>query len=175
MEMMRRWILTGSILSIMTAWSAAQPKVTVQGTLKGYFLPPDGNLSVYEIPFSFPDKPSSPDLPNRLFPLWAGYYLQAKFSSQKPLQSVWLLSGTGRLLWRRHYPEGVTEETIPYQEGGWVGVKGQDGLFVRLLVRFSDGSETIIRPNFPVHFEKVLPLKVDWLDFIRIAEVANLL
>lgn len=168
--------MIGGILSIMVVWAMGQPKVIVQGTLKGYFLSPDGTLSVYEVPFSFPNKPSSPDLPRRLFPFWAGYYLQAKFSStEKPIQSVWLLSGTGRLLWRRHYPEGVFEETIPYQEEGWVGVKGQDGLFVRLLVRFSDGSETVIRPNFSVRFERVLPLKVDWLDFIRIAEVANLL
>ena len=166
----------GGVVSILTAWATAQPSVTIQGALKGYFLSSDGTLCVYEIPFSFPDRPSSPDLPKRLFPLWAGYYLQAKFSStEKPIQSVWLLSGTGRLLWRRHYPEGVTEETIPYQEGGWVGVKGQDGLFVRLLVRFADGTETVIRPHFSAHFEKVLPLKVDWLDFIRIAEVAHLL
>ncbi len=175
MEMMRQWLLIGGIVSILTAWATAQPSVTVQGTLKGYFLSPDGTLSVYEVPFSFPDRPSSADLPERLFTLWAGYYLQGEFSSPKPIQSVWLLGGNGRLLWRRHYPEGVTEETIPYQKGGWVGVKGQDGLFVRLLVRFEDGSETLILPNFPVQFERVLPLKIDWLDFIRIAEVANLL
>lgn len=159
---------------IMTGLGA-QPQVKVEGVLKGYFLTSDGTLSVKEVPFGFPEKPFSPDLPDRLFPLWAGYYLQAKFVSSKPIQSVWLLSGSGRLLWRRHYPEGVTEETIPYQAGGWVGLKGQDGLSVRLLVRFGDGKEEIIHPNFPLRFERVLPLKVDWLDFVRIAEVANLL
>lgn len=173
--MVRRWLLISVIMSILTAWASAQPLVTLKGTLKGYFLSPDGNLSVYELPFTFPDPPVPADLPKRLFPLWAGYYLQGEFSSQKSIQSVWLLSGSGRLLWRRHYPEGVTEVTIPYQMGGWVGVKGQDGLSIRLLVRFDDGSETVIRPHFPVLFEKVLPLKVDWLDFVRIAEVAHLL
>lgn len=173
--MVRRWLLMSVIMSILTAWASAQPLVTLKGTLKGYFLSPDGNLSVYELPFTFPDPPAPADLPKRLFPLWAGYYLQGEFSSQKSIQSVWLLSGSGRLLWRRHYPEGVTEGTIPYQMGGWVGVKGQDGLSIRLLVRFDDGSETVIRPHFPVLFEKVLPLKVDWLDFVRIAEVAHLL
>ncbi len=174
--MVWRWILIGSVMMVLSSCLLAQPKVTVQGSLKGYFLSPDGNLSVYEVPFSFPEKPSSSDLPRRLFPLWAGYYLQAGFSAtEKPIQSIWLLSGNGRLLWRRHYPEGVTEGTIPYQADGWVGVKGQDGLFVKLLVRFDDGSEKVVRPHFPVYFEKVLPLKVDWLDFVRIAEVANLL
>ncbi len=60
MEMMKGWILMGGVLSVMMAWAAAQPLVTVQGTLKGYFLSPDGNLSVYEVPFSFPDQPTSP-------------------------------------------------------------------------------------------------------------------
>ncbi|MEM2568035.1 MAG: hypothetical protein QXH20_06150 [Candidatus Bathyarchaeia archaeon] len=175
MEMVRRWILMVGILSVMAAWAMSQTSVMVKGTLKGYFLSPNGNLSVCEVPFSFPDEPFSPDLPKSLFPLWAGYYLQGRFSSEKPIQSIWLLSGNGRLLWRRHYPEGVAEGTVPYQEGGWVGVKGQDGLSVKLLVRFDDGSEMVVRPHFPVYFEKVLPLKVDWLDFIRIAEIANLL
>jgi hypothetical protein len=172
---MRRWLfLTSAVAMIMTGLGA-QPQVKVEGVLKGYFLTSDGTLSVKEVPFGFPEKPFSPDLPDRLFPLWAGYYLQAKFASSKPIQSVWLLSGSGRLLWRRHYPEGVTEETIPYQAGGWVGLKGQDGLSVRLLVRFGDGKEEIIHPNFPLRFERVLPLKVDWLDFVRIAKVSNLL
>ncbi|MEM2691548.1 MAG: hypothetical protein QXS01_05570 [Candidatus Bathyarchaeia archaeon] len=173
--MVQRWILMSSIVMLFGSQSVAQPKVTVQGILKGYFLSHDGNLSVYEVPFAFPDQPAPSDLPKRLFPLWAGYYLQGGFSSQKPIQSIWLLSGSGRLIWRRHYPENVKEGTIPHQMGGWVGIKGQDGLSLRLLIRFEDGNETLIRPNFPTQFDRVLPLKVDWLDFIRIAEVAHLL
>ena len=153
----------------------ASPSWTVTGVLKGYFLSPDGTLKVREVPFSFPDKPTISDLPDRLFPLPAGYYLQGKFSASEPIQSVWLLSGDGRLLWRRHYPEGVSEGEMPYQVGGWIGLQGEEGLSVRLLVRFRDGKETVIRPNFPVRFERVLPLKVDWLDFVRIAEVGHLL
>jgi hypothetical protein len=56
-----------------------------------------------------------------------------------------------------------------------LGCEAKIGLSVRLLVRFGDGRETVIRPHFPIRFERVLPLKVDWLDFIRIAEVAHLL
>jgi hypothetical protein len=149
--------------------------VKVTGVLKGYFLSPDGTLKVREIPFAFPDQPAAPDLPECLFPLPAGYYLQGKFSASEPIQSVWLLSGNGRLLWRRHYPEGVLEGEMPQEAGGWIGLRGEDRLSVRLLVRFGDGRETVIRPHFPIRFEKVLPLKVDWLDFVRIAEVAHLL
>jgi len=164
-----------SFVVYMATCVVAQPQLKLEGTLKGYFLAPDGVLAVCEVPFSFPNEPILRDLPNRLFVLWAGYYLQAKFASEKPIQSVWLLASNGRLLWRRHYPAGVTEGTIPYQGGGWVGVKGQDGVTVRLIVRFVDGKEMFVQPYFPVRFERVLPLKVDWLDFIRIAEVANLL
>lgn len=167
------WIIGFTIFT--AAWAEAKTQVKLEGTIKGYFLAHNGTLKVYEVPFSFPDKPSSSEFHERLFVLWAGYYLKAQLSSGKPFQSVWLLAGNGRLLWRRHYPEGITEGTIPYQEGGWIGIKGQDGLSVRLLVRFVDGSEMLIRPHFPVRFERILPLKVDWLDFIRIAEVAHLL
>ena len=171
--------MLASLLWLVPSWmispSFAFHPVTVTGVLKGYFLSPDGTLKVREVPFAFPEKPTVSDLPDRLFPLPAGYYLQGKFSSSEPIQSVWLLSGNGRLLWRRHYPEGVLEEDMPYQAGGWIGLRGEDGLSVRLLVRFVDGKETVIRPRFPVRFERVLPLKVDWLDFVRIAEVAHLL
>ncbi|MFA0781925.1 MAG: hypothetical protein YYHSYBAR_000316 [Candidatus Fervidibacter sacchari] len=171
--------MLASLLWLVPSWmispSFASHPVTVTGVLKGYFLSPDGTLKVREVPFAFPEKPTVSDLPDRLFPLPAGYYLQGKFSSSEPIQSVWLLSGNGRLLWRRHYPEGVLEEDMPYQVGGWIGLRGEDGLSVRLLVRFVDGKETVIRPRFPVRFERVLPLKVDWLDFVRIAEVAHLL
>jgi len=171
--------MLASLLWLVPSWmispSFAFHPVTVTGVLKGYFLSPDGTLKVREVPFAFPEKPTVSDLPDRLFPLPAGYYLQGKFSASEPIQSVWLLSGNGRLLWRRHYPEGVLEEDMPYQAGGWIGLRGEDGLSVRLLVRFVDGKETVIRPRFPVRFERVLPLKVDWLDFVRIAEVAHLL
>jgi hypothetical protein len=171
--------MVASLFGLISLWlpspSSASPSVKVTGVLKGYFLSPDGTLKVREIPFAFPERPAASDLPERFFPLPAGYYLQGKFSASEPIQSVWLLSGNGRLLWRRHYPEGVLEEDMPYQAGGWIGLRGEDGLSVRLLVRFKDGRETVVRPHFPVRFEKVLPLKVDWLDFVRIAEVAHLL
>ena len=141
----------------MATWAGAQPQVTIEGRLKGYFLAPDGTLKDYEVPFKFPESPSPSALPDSLFPLWAGYYLQAKFVSSIPIQSVWLLSGNGRFLWRRHYPEGAKEETNPYQDGGWIWVKGLDGLYVRLLVRFMDGKEVLVRLNFPIHFERILP------------------
>ncbi|MGQ9463000.1 MAG: hypothetical protein ACUVTP_08425 [Candidatus Fervidibacter sp.] len=133
-----------------------------------------GTLHVYEVPFATDNTPPPDNLPSRLYPLWAGYYLQATIHSSKPFQSLWLLSGNGRLLCRRHYPEGETEADIPHQYG-WLGLKGQDGLYLRLLVRFMDGKEKLIRFQFPCRFERVLPLKVDWLDFVRIAEVAHLL
>jgi len=171
--------MVASLFGLISLWlpspSSASPSVKVTGVLKGYFLSPDGTLKVREIPFAFPDQPAAPDLPERLFPLPAGYYLQGKFSASEPIQSVWLLSGNGRLLWRRHYPEGVLEGEMPQEAGGWIGLRGEDGLSARLLVRFVDGRETVIRLHFPVRFEKVLPLKVDWLDFVRIAEVAHLL
>jgi hypothetical protein len=171
--------MVASLFGLISLWlpspSFASPSVKVTGVLKGYFLSPDGTLKVREIPFAFPDQPAAPDLPERLFPLPAGYYLQGKFFASEPIQSVWLLSGNGRLLWRRHYPEGVLEGEMPQEAGGWIGLRGEDRLSVRLLVRFGDGRETVIRPHFPIRFEKVLPLKVDWLDFVRIAEVAHLL
>jgi hypothetical protein len=171
--------MVASLFGLISLWlpspSSASPSVKVIGVLKGYFLSPDGTLKVREIPFAFPEKPTASDLPERLFPLPAGYYLQGKFSASEPIQSVWLLSGNGRLLWRRHYPEGVLEGEMPQEAGGWIGLRGEDRLSVRLLVRFVDGRETVIRLNFPIRFEKVLPLKVDWLDFVRIAEVAHLL
>jgi len=170
------WVATVAFLfSIPTALPRATepPPVTVQGTLKGYFLSPDGTLSVQEVPFTV-NGALSASLPPRLYPLWAGYYLQATIQSFKPFQSLWLLSGNGRLLWRRHYPEGAKEASIPHQEG-WLGLRGQDGLSLRLLVRFVDGREQLFPCQFPCRFERVLPLKVDWLDFLRIAEVAHLL
>ncbi len=171
--------MVASLFGLISVWlpspSSASPSVKVTGVSKGYFLSPDGTLKVREIPFAFPEKPTASDLPDRLFPLPAGYYLQGKFSASEPIQSVWLLSGNGRLLWRRHYPEGVLEGEMPQEAGGWIGLRGEDELSVRLLVRFVDGRETVIRPHFPVRFERVLPLKVDWLDFVRIAEVAHLL
>ena len=70
--MMRHWVWI--IIMAIVTWVGAEPKVTVQGTLKGFFLTMDGNLLVKEVPFGFPEKPLVTDLPDQLLPLFWGHY-----------------------------------------------------------------------------------------------------
>ncbi|MFN4179666.1 MAG: hypothetical protein ACK4I8_05095, partial [Armatimonadota bacterium] len=179
MEMMRRWILIGSILSILTTWAVGQSKVTVQGTLKGYFLSPDGNLSVYEIPFAFPDKPSNEKLPTQLFPLWARYYLRMRVevSGAKIHRLQLQVERRGKpvtIETMERLPESDTI-VVPELPNDWLAVHAKAGLNLVLVIDLGNGEKVKIHPQYAVQLGPLQKLKIDWLDLVRIAKVRQFL
>ncbi len=170
---MRYLWLWGSLL-ITAVRIAAQPPVHLSGTLKGWFVTPQGELKVYEVPFSFPEKPSNLALPNLLYPVWAKYYLrlQGKFVGAKA-QSVQLLSGKGETIYDGSLKE--TEFSIPTHQTDWLSIHAKVGLDFRLILKFADGTRQTISPYFATKLGALQELKIDWRDLVRIAEVRKFL
>ncbi|MCC6443790.1 MAG: hypothetical protein IT210_10095 [Armatimonadetes bacterium] len=109
------------------------------------------------------------------FPLKAGYYLCLTVRTDQAFRRVKLVSEQGRLLWQRAYPKDTTRVSLPHHPQGWISVRGDEGLRFRLIIIYTNGHQERIEPAYSAKIGKVLPLAVDWLDFVRIAEAAHLL
>ncbi len=177
--MVRRWILMVGILSIMAAWAVGQPKVTFQGTLKGYFLTPNGDLSVYEIPFAFPDKPPNEKLPTQLFPLWARYYLKMRVEvSSAKISRLQLKVGErdkSVMIRTTERLRGSDTITVPELLNDWLSVHSESGLNLVLVLDLENGEKVTIHPQYAVQLGPVQRLKIDWLDLVRIARIKQFL
>lgn len=133
---------------------AAQPSVTVQGTLKGYFLSPNGNLSVYEVPFTFPNKPSNGKLPNQLFPLWARYYLgmYVKVSGAKIQRLQLQVSKRGKMatIETIERSPGSDMIAVPELPNNWLTVHAKADLNLVLIINLESGEKVTIHPQYVV-------------------------
>lgn len=169
---MRRWILIGGILSIMAAWAIGQPKVAVQGTLKGYFLTPKGELVRRSITLT-----SSPvsELPKeQLHLLWAGYYFEGLLESEEPIVGVRIFLGDV-LIYPRRFPKPTTKVALP----DWkipLRVHPRYGFPPVVEVEWGQGrrSQIAMQP-IGVKVLSLLPLKIDWIDLIRLDLVRRFL
>jgi len=170
--MMRRWLLISGVLSIAIACVSAQPKVTVQGTLKGYFLTPQGELVRRSIILTSREvrEPSK----EKLHLLWAGYYFEGLLMSKEAVIGVRIFLGD-TLIYLRHFPKPTTKVSLPdwniplrihprYGFPPIVEVEGLNGWKKQLKLQPAN-----------VKILHLLPLKVDWTDFVRIELIRQFL
>ncbi|MCS6862790.1 MAG: hypothetical protein NZT92_21000, partial [Abditibacteriales bacterium] len=145
----------------------------VSGALRGYFLAEDGQVVIRSVPLSqqSQSKPS-----NVLCPLWASYYLTGSVrSGGQNLLQVKLLSGQ-KLLWQQKFDRPRQQATFPQEEGKFIGVPARDGMPIQVEVTWASGRRQMVGLiPFDVRWGALPPLRVDWLDFLRIAEVRRLL
>ncbi len=173
----RGWAMASLLWGLMLfclSSSSASPSVSVTGVLKGYFLSPDGTLKVWEVPFAFPEKPISPSLPSRLFPVWAHYYIQMRVESPDvPINHLRIqigdqdmaipLRGSGKSI------------TVPQNPPHWLTVHARTGLTLKVRIELVDGSQVTVQPLYAVQFGDVQRLKIDWRDLERIAKINEFL
>lgn len=174
--MVWRWVLMVCVTMVLNSWLLAQPKVTVQGTLKGYFLSPDGTLAVYEVPFTFPNKPANEKLPIKLFPLWAHYYLRMRVevSGVKPHRLQLRVGRKGKVVTLEEIAKS-SMIAIPELPNDWVQVHAKMGLNLELALEFENGAKVAIHPQYAVQLGPVQTLKIDWRDLTRIAKIRQFL
>jgi len=143
------------------------------GTLKGYFLTADGRLVIRSVLLS-PQPNTKPT--TVLYPLWASYYFTGSVrSSGQDLAQVKVFAGRN-LLWQQKFAPPCQQATFPGGEGKFIGVPARDGMPLQVEVTWVSGRRSImgLKP-LDVDWGALPPLRVDWLDFLRIAEVRRLL
>ena len=160
------------IVSLLTPWAKAQPSVTVHGTLKGYFLTPQGELVRRKIPLT--SSPVSEPPKEQLHLLWAGYYFEGWFKSAQPIKSLTVFADS-QPIWKREFPKSVLQGAVPDLKLP-LQIHTRYGDLWKVRMVFEDGAtaELPLRP-VGVQFKPVLTLKIDWLDLVRIKAVKNFL
>jgi len=170
--MVRRWILMVGILSIMAAWAVGQPKVTVQGTLKGYFLTPKGELVRRSITLT--SSPVNEPSKEQLHLLWAGYYFEGLLESEEPVVGVRIFLDDV-LIYPRRFPKPTTKVALPDRKIP-LCVHPRYGFPPVVEVEWGQGRRSrIVMQPIGVKVLSPLPLKIDWIDLIRIDLVRRFL
>jgi len=160
------------IVSLLTPWAKAQPSVTVHGTLKGYFLTPQGELVRRKITLT--SSPVSEPPKEQLHLLWAGYYFEGLLESNEPVVSVRIFLGDV-LIYPRRFPKPTTKVALP----DWkipLRVHPRYGFPPIIQVEGLRGWKEQLRLQpIGVKILSLLPLKVDWMDFVRIELIRRFL
>ncbi|MFN3421463.1 MAG: hypothetical protein ACK40X_07060, partial [Armatimonadota bacterium] len=85
--------------------------VTVQGTLKGYFLTPQGELVRRSVTLTSSAVNEPPK--EQLHLLWAGYYFEGLLESEEPVVEVRIFLGDV-LIYSRRFPKPTTKPVPPF-------------------------------------------------------------
>lgn len=152
----------------------SRPDFSIEATLRGYFLTLQGQLERRTI--SLARKARQPQ--ETIQPVPSGYYLAIAVKSPRlPIvqADVTTLRGRRRLISLPVEPPSL-EVRIPQQERSWLGVRPEEGLSFRVVLRLADGQ----RVEAPLHPDgcrlfPMAPLRVNWLDLVRIEEARRLL
>jgi len=168
-----RWLWLLTITFAMGTCGVGELRVTVQGTLKGYFLTPEGKLVRHTLTLT------SEEISNKLSKdslhlLWAGYYFEGLLESNEPIVGVRIFLGNV-LIYLRHFPKPVTRVALP----DWkipLRVHPRYGFPIFVEVEAQRGQKThLTLQPIGVKVLPLLPLKVDWMDFERINLVLQFL
>lgn len=108
--MVWRWVLMVCVTMVLNSWLLAQPKVTVQGTLKGYFITPQEELILRSVILSSSD--ANETAKEELHLLWMGYYFEGWLKSEKPVKSITIFAD-GHLIWKRELPKSILQGAVP--------------------------------------------------------------
>lgn len=170
--MARRQILMGCFLMILSSWLVAQPKVIVQGTLKGYFLTLQGELVHRSVILTSSTINESPK--EQMHLLWMGYYFDGLLESKEPVIGVRVFLGDA-LIYPRRFPKPTNKVAIP----DWkipLKIHPRYGFPPILELEWEQGEKSYLTLQ-PIGAKilPLLPLKIDWLDFVRIDLVRKFL
>ncbi|MCS7225228.1 MAG: hypothetical protein NZ959_11875 [Armatimonadetes bacterium] len=170
--MIRVGLLIGIAAIVLAGPAQGKEQVSVWGTLKGYFLSPQGEVLLRSVPLAS-DRPSVRPK-EELHLLWAGYYFEGKLRSVQPVKKLSILAGD-RTIWTREFPKPVLETSVPDLNLP-LQLHTRYGHNWRIHVAFEPGTSAGV-PLLPseIRFRPVLPLKIDWLDLVRIQVVKDFL
>ena len=167
-----RWLWLLAITIVMETCGVGELKVKVQGTLRGYFLTPEGKLVYRAIPLASEKAVEPPQ--ESLHLLWAGYYFEGLLESYEPIIGVRIFLGDV-LIYPRRFPKPVTKIALP----DWkipLRVHPRYGFPISVEVGGQRGRKTrLTLQAVGVKVLPLLPLKVDWMDFERIKLVLQFL
>jgi len=168
--MVRCWVWL--IIMAIVTWAGAQPKVTVQGALKGYFLTPQGEIVRREV--ALKNEVSNKPVKEALHLLWAGYYFEGLLESKEPVVGVRIFLGD-TLIYPRCFPKPASKVSLP----DWkipLRIHPRYGFPPVVEIELSQGQKRrlVLRP-VAIKLLPPPPLKVDWLDFLRIKLVCQFL
>lgn len=142
------------------------------GVLQGYFLTQKGEVVLRSINLSTQTLSEQPK--EELYLLWAGYYFEGKVKSARPIQSVSILAGN-HVIWKREFPKAILQGAVPDLKLP-LQLHTRYGSDWKVRFIFDDGTWVAL-PLQPigVRFKPPLPLKIDWLDLVRIHVVKTFL
>jgi len=153
---------------------ASPPCLRVTGTLKGYFLTPQGQLQVRTLDLTSQPRKATGE---KLHPVWSSYYTQASVEALAPIRRVRVIAAQDHaVLYDRQYTPPTEKVRVPAQEGEFLGTHARHGLSLQFDVTMESG-ETV-SCSAPIAAVNLLPVpepKIDWLDLMRITEMRRIL
>ncbi len=178
------WFYLSQLLAAVKLWGLVlaaipcavaegeRPSLEASGALRGYFLTAEGQLTIRTVQLSTLPQSEPTTI---LHPLWSSYYFTGSVRSEgRGITQVRAFSGQ-RLLWQRKFPAPCKQTALPEKEGTFLGVPARDRLSLRLEVTEADGQrQSVELKPVDVRWGAMPPLRIDWLDLIRIAEVRKL-
>jgi len=142
------------------------------GVLKGYFLTLTGDVVLHSV--NLTTQPINGQPREEMYLLWAGYYFEGQIKSVKPIRRIAILAGN-HVLWQRELPKAILQGAVPDLKLP-LQLHTRYGSDWKVRFGFEDGSvvELPLRP-IGVRFRPPPPLKIDWLDLVRIRAIKNFL
>jgi len=171
---MRRLLTFGWWLFVIVSWGHGEgaDHLRCMGVLKGYFLAPTGDVVLRSINLTTQSINGQPK--EEMYLLWAGYYFEGQIKSVKPIRRLAILAGH-HVVWQRELPKAILQGAVPDLKLP-LQLHTRYGSDWKVRIGFEDGGvvELPLRP-IGVRFRPPPPLKIDWLDLVRIRAIKNFL
>ncbi|MEZ8217961.1 hypothetical protein B0813_001498 [Candidatus Fervidibacteria bacterium JGI MDM2 SSWTFF-3-K9] len=171
---MRRLLTFGCWLFVIMSWGYGKDAdhLRCTGVLKGYFLTSTGEVVLRSV--NLTTQPISEQPKEEMYLLWAGYYFEGQIKSAKPIRHIAILADR-HVVWKRELPKAILQGAVPDLKLP-LQLHTRYGSDWKVRVGFEDGGvvELPLRP-IGVRFRTPPPLKIDWLDLVRIRAIKNFL
>jgi|GEM_PF-1355949 len=171
---MRRLLTFWFWLFAIVSWGRGSDAdhLRCMGVLKGYFLAPTGDVVLRSI--NLTTQPINGQPKEEMYLLWAGYYFEGQIKSVKPIRRLAILAGH-HVVWQRELPKAILQGAVPDLKLP-LQLHTRYGSDWKVRIGFEEGGvvELPLRP-IGVRFRPPPPLKIDWLDLVRIRAIKNFL
>jgi hypothetical protein len=155
------------------ATEEGKPTLRVSGTLKGYFLTKSARITIRSVHLADRQQPKPLTV---LRPVWSSYYLTGTVHTNESTITAVKVGLGQQLLWQQKFTAPRSDVVFPHAPGKFIGVPARDGLPLSVEVTRTDGQRQRINLQpLDVRWGALPPLRIDWLDFLRIAELRHLL